>query len=342
MRLNQIVLKSLFAIFIIFAAGQLGAAVNATDEGTPTVLPTPTQHHHKKTSTAAVKSQPQPMSTQVVKEASEENKVLPKAKAVPTPSPDPELYNAAQAAFSDEKFSEALRLYQEYEKENGATPALEQKIDLAKYYAGEDLKEEAREGFRMLKRKKHLNYTAHNIMVYGKEEPTRSCHPFTLSFCLLTPDLLGVDFGYTLKAHWNFGCGYGPLLNTYNPRLKYYFKGDISSFFLGVGYAKYSLHVSTSTNGDSEIFGQKVNGDASGGLDGRFTYLSFGPSLQAGGGCFMEFEMDLGVAKFHGAGKASGHSTDSNGNNSTDDSKDGKFDYDGPMGMIGVRIGLAF
>jgi len=340
MRLNQIAWVFLFSIFILCVVGSVQAADDTNDDATPTMVPAVTHRHHKKTSTASVKSKPQTTSTPVVKEASEENKVSPKAKAVSTPIPDPELYNAAQAAFSDDQFLEALNLFQEYKKKNGATPALEQKINLAKYFASEDLKEEAREGFRALKRKKHLSYTAHNIMVYGREQPTRSAHPVQLSFCLLTPVLIGVDLGYTIKAHWNLGCGYGPLLNTYNPRLKYYFKGDVSSFFLGVGYAKYSIHVSTSS-GQAEIFGQKIDGDVSGGADGHFTYLSFGPSLQSRDGCFMEFEMDFGMAKLHGAGKASGYSDDS-GDDNSDKTEEGKFDYNGPMGMIGVRIGLAF
>jgi hypothetical protein len=155
--------------------------------------------------------------------------------------------------------------------------------------------------------------------------------------------LLGFDLGYTFKAHWNVGMGYGPLLNTYNPRLKYYFKGDISSFFLGVGYATYSLNLST--NGQSTILGQKVDGSASGGFKGHYTYMSFGPSLQAGDGCFLEFELDLGMANLAGSGKASTNSNDSgpggtSGNTSSSGS--GDFHYNGPMGMIGARWGWAF
>jgi hypothetical protein len=84
--------------------------------------------------------------------------------------------------------------------------------------------------------------------------------------------------------------------------------------------------------------GQKVEGDASGGIDGGFTYLAFGPSFQAGDGCFMEFELDLGTAKMHGSGKASGHSHDSGDSGSTE----GDFDYNGAMGMLGMRWGWAF
>jgi len=212
------------------------------------------------------------------------------------------------------------------------TALLTKKLFRAKYLQGQALVAEAQAGLKKVLKTLPHDGESHNWAVYGKRKPSRAARPFTLSFAFLTPQIIGGDVGLTLFAHWNIGLGISPL--GLDPRFKYYFSGDGGSFFLGFGSARYGYTLSKSV-GNNNGGGNGSGGSGTGSIDGHFIHFTFGPSYQGAGGFFMELPFDIGTAKLHLSGKASGK--DNGGNGSTS----GQTDYNGIMGSLGFRIGFS-
>ena len=171
----------------------------------------------------------------------------------------------------------------------------------------------------------------HNFMVYGKRHPSREAHPFGICLAVLTPLGLGADLSYTIAAHWNIGFGVGAL--GFDPRIKYYFNGDLASFFMGFGVATYALPFSSSNVS----------------FKGSFTHFSIGAAFQDPDGFFMELPVDVGPAHFEGtinvsnsSGNGNGGGGGGGGNNNNSSSSPTSLNYDGIFATIGFRWGYSF
>lgn len=316
-------------VLSFLAAGTALADDSAASNAAPS--PTPAVKHHKKKASAQAAPTATVQVTPVVtssaapgsKKASGLKKPLVKEKVLAAPPPADDLLVEGNKAFDAGEWSKAAAAFRAYTDKHGKIPEVLKKLYLAEFREGESLIGEARDGFRLDEKTIPMDGETHNLMVYGKKEPARSAHPFTISLAILTPAVLGIDLGYTIAAHWNVGLGVG--LIGFNPRLKYYLAGDVSSFFLTGGYASFN----TGTLSINVNSGNGNNG--SGSLTGDFTYLGFGHSFVGSDGSFLEAEFDLGGANLSGQGTG--------GNNNGSGS--GNFNYNGVFGMLGFRLGFA-
>jgi len=304
------------------------ASAAATVVPTPSAVPdTTTKSKKKKKAVMAVTPQATPVT------ASTPGQTPTKAAAVATLTPSAEqskvLLDKADKAYADKNYSEAVTDYGEYIKKFGENPEVDKKLLLAKFYEGQTLVSEARDGFKEKEKVLKMDDESHNFMVYGKRHPSREAHPFTVCAAFLTPLGVGGDLSYTIAAHWNIGFGVGYF--GWDPRLKYYFNGDGASFYLGMGLATYNFNSGTINIGSS---GNGGSGSFS--FSGSFLHFTLGPSFQDPDGTFLEAAFDVGAANITGQG---------NGNVSSGGGSAGGsqgFTYNGLFGTIGMRAGYSF
>ncbi len=333
--------RLVLGMVLLFLSGlRTAQADSATPVATPAMVkaagasnPAPTsvkKSKKKKALSAATPSgspTPQVSTTPVAKE---------KTEATPSPTLLASGTNSSSVgdqAYAAKDFAKAQAAYADEIQKKGKTPELEKKFLLSKFYAGQALTDEARKGLKDEENYYKSDEESHNLMIYGKRQPSRGAHLVTLSLAILTPQLLGGDIGFTFLSHINVGMGIGFM--GVDPRIKYYFDGDNASFFVGAGFATYDFSLS----GSFDLGGG--NGSLNGKISGTFAHFTFGPSFQDKNGFFMEMPVDVGIANINGSGSANGgnNSGGSGGSGSTNSS--GSGNYNGLMGTIGFRFGYS-